>query len=84
MSQYFLPLKVFGIGMVALLLALVAAPTIDTEVAVLAANTSARASDYWGWSWLMTTGVVRWLWFVLMFLGVCLATGVAFLYSRRH
>ena len=84
MKEFFSPLKVFVAGMAVLLVGFMFMPAVDTAVTGLSANTSAVAAQYWGWSWLMTTGVVKWLWFVGGFLGVCFATGVAFLYRRRY
>ncbi len=82
MKEFFLPLKVFVVGniMLGALMWFWAAAKVDDSVAVLAANTTAWASlpTSWGWSWLMTSGVVRWLAFVIGFLTVCFVTGLVF------
>ncbi len=87
MKQFFLPLKVFCGGMIFLgLMMWLWSFTVDSSVTALAANSTAWAanSDAWGWSWLMSTGVVRYLAFGIGFLTVCFATGVTFLKQRTQ
>lgn len=83
-KQFFAPLGVFVMGMVFLLGITLFMPQLDTSVAALSANTSGIAHFFWGWSWLMSSGVVRLLVFVIGFMCVCFFTGVAFLKSRTR
>lgn len=84
MKQFFAPVGVFVAGMVALLAMFIVWPAVDTATVNLAGNTTAIASNYWGWSWLMTTGVVRYLAFGFGFLAVCFFTGVTFLKTKAR
>ncbi len=83
MSEFFSPIKVFVGGMFFLLFGFLLFPAIDQPVADLSGNTTAMAANYWGWSWLMTPGVVKWLAFGIAFLLILFFTGVAFV-KRRH
>ncbi len=89
MKQFFLPLKVFVVGIIFLGLLMWLWPnTVDPAVTTLAASSNSTAwaarADAWGWSWLMSTGVVRYLVFGIVFLVVCFATGVTFLKQKTR
>ncbi len=87
MKEFFLPLKVFVVGMVLLGAMMWLWPSvIDPQVTALAANTTAWSANphAWGWSWLMASGVIRWLAFVIGFLTVCFMTGLAFWHQRTQ
>ncbi len=83
MKQFFAPLGVFFGGMVFLLIASLFLPSLDTAVVGLAANTTAIATHYWGWTWLMTSGVARWLYWMGGVMGAFFLTGLAFWRQRR-
>ncbi len=84
MKQFFAPLGVFVVGMIALLATTLFMPAVDTATAALSANTSGIAHYFWGWAWLMSSGVVRLLVFVIGFMIVCFLTGLAFFRSRKN
>ncbi len=81
-KQFFAPLGVFVLGMCFILAMWIVWPAADTSIVALSANTSSIASNYWGWSWLMSTGVVQYIAFAIAFLCVCFATGVTFLLNK--
>ncbi len=84
MKQFFAPVGVFVSGMAFLLVLGLFMPSVDTSVAALSANTSGVAASFWGWSWLMTSGVVRLLIYVVGFLVVCFLTGLTFLKTKKN
>ncbi len=87
MKQFFLPLKVFVVGMILVGVLMWIWPSIvDPAVSSLAANSTGWAANphAWGWSWLMSTGVVRWIAFAIGFLTVCFITGLVFIRQRTQ
>lgn len=80
MKQFFAPLSTFVGGMFMLLIMMIVWPAVDTALVGLASGSSFWTG--WGWSWLMTTGVVKWLAFGIAFLTVCFWTGVVFLKTK--
>ncbi len=83
MKKYFAPLGIFVGGNIMLLVVFLFFPALGQAETDLASNTSAITPVFWGWSWLMTVGVIR-LAVFLMFEGVILwATGKAFLAQKN-
>ncbi len=80
MKEFFAPLTTFVMGMVFLLAMMVVWPAMDTPLTTLASGTASWHG--WGWDWIMTTGVVKWIAFIIGFLTVCFLTGIVFLRSR--
>lgn len=66
MKQIFTPLRVFVGGNLLLLLTFPFFPTIGQQSAQLASETAGVGSYFWGWSWLMATGVVKWLIYIIL------------------
>lgn len=83
MKRFFMPLWVFVIGQLVVLIVTLLLPAVTTQVATLDTETQAIGSNFWGWEWLMTSGVVRWLIYITMEGAVLFATGKAFLATRR-
>lgn len=82
MKSFFAPLWIFVFGNVLLLFAFLFMPAIDTAQAQLAADTAAVAATFWGWSWLMTSGVVRWFIYLILEGLILFATFKTFMVSR--
>ncbi len=82
MKQFFAPLVAFVVGMILILASFLFMPAVDTATATLAANTTAIAANYWGWSWLMTAGVTRLLLFVIGFGIIIIDVGIIWLKSK--
>ena len=83
MRSFFAPLLVFAGGNLLLLVATLVMPAIDIVQTQLAADTAAVAATFWGWSWLMTGGVVRWLVYLLIEGLTLLATFKTFMATRN-
>ncbi|MBU1173300.1 MAG: hypothetical protein KKD44_27350 [Proteobacteria bacterium] len=84
MKQFFAPLFIFVGGNLCLLIANLFMPAVDTVQAQLAADTAAVAGTFWGWSWLMTSGVARWFLYLLIEGFILFATLRAFLAIRNN
>lgn len=82
MKNFLAPMGVFLGGQLVLLIALLFLPAVDTQVATLASDTEDIAENFWGWDWLMASGVVRWLIFVIWEGFVLWGTGKAFLATK--
>jgi len=83
MKNFMAPMLVFVIGNITLLVVTLFLPAVDTQVATLASDTEEIASNFWGWEWLMTSGVVRWITYIIFEGFILWATGKAFLARRR-
>jgi len=82
MKRFFAPLGIFVIGNLFLLIVSLFLPALDTAVSNLDTETAAVSGFAWGWDWVMTTGVAR-LFFYLVVEGFILfATAKAFLATR--
>lgn len=82
MRKYFEPFVVFFGGNLALLVVLLLFPAIGTASTALAANTTAIASTFWGWTWVVSG--TR-LWVFLGFEAVILwGTAKAFLRLKSN
>lgn len=79
--RFFIPLEVFVVGLFMLLLMMLLwDPAIQPQIDDLVTGSAFWSG--WGWDWIMTTGVIKWLAFAAGFLTVCFWTGVAFLTTR--
>lgn len=83
--SYLVPLKIFVVGQLLLLFSFPFFPAIGTAADNLAADPASTtyAAYGWGWSWLMTQGVVKWLIYAVLEGGVWLATFMAFWQIKR-
>jgi hypothetical protein len=76
--KYFAPLKIFIWGNILLLITFPFFPAIGQVADQLKADTAAHAATFWGWSWIMSQGMVKWLIYAVFEGGVWLATFMAF------
>ncbi len=83
MKKYFEPLLIFIGGNVSMLIVFLFFPGLGLAEAELSANTSAIASTFWGWSWLMTSGVIRLLVFLAFEATILFVTGKSFLAQKN-
>lgn len=79
MKQWLTPLGIFLGGQLILLVVTLFLPAVTTQVTTLASDTEDIAGNFWGWSWLMTSGVVRWIIYIVWEGFILWATGKAFL-----
>lgn len=85
MKDFFKPLSIFVMGMLLVIaFFLIGNAALKPAVVDLSGNTTAIAASYWGWSWLMTPGVVIALCFVLIILVVMWNVGKAYLKRRMY
>lgn len=82
MKQWFAPLWIFIVGQAGLLFLLLFLPSVDSSVTNLASGTVAWGAIGWGWTWLMTQGVVRWLIYIGYEFVVIFVAGKALLKSK--
>ncbi|MDD5338178.1 MAG: hypothetical protein PHG35_02035 [Dehalococcoidales bacterium] len=82
MKSWLTPLGVFIVGNLVILFLQLFMPAVDTEQAALASATSNVTSTFWGWGWLMTSGVVRWIIYIVIEILTLWGTGVAVMHSR--
>jgi hypothetical protein len=75
---FFLPLKIFVVGNLFLLITFPFFPAIGAAADSLAADTAGVAGTFWGWSWLMTAGMVKWLIYAVFEGFILFATFMAF------
>ena len=80
MSKFFLPLKIFVGGQFLMLIVLLFFTAVGDASDTLAANTTAMASTFWGWAWIVG-GTRLWIWLSLE-LCILFATAKAFLEVR--
>jgi len=80
MSKYLRPLGVFVTGHIALLIAFLVFPAMDTagtQLAADTANASAAVGGFWGWSWVVSS--IRLIVFLVFELLILYFTARAFL-----
>jgi len=83
MKSWFAPLWIFIGGNLILLVFFLFMPGVDTSVATLSASVNATVkSTFWGFSWVTTSGVVRWLLYAGAELFILFGTGMALLKSK--
>lgn len=84
MKQWLAPLGVFVFGNLCLLAGTLFMPSMDTAQATLAASPEGVAASgwVWGWSWLMTNGFVRWMFYIVVEGFILFGTAKAFLASK--
>ena len=85
MSKYLFPLKVFIGGHVALLIAFLVFPAMDTagtQLAADTANASASVGGFWGWTWVVSS--IRLIVFLVFELLILFGTARAFLVVHRE
>jgi hypothetical protein len=78
MKEFLTPLRIFVVGNILLLITFPFFPTIGQQANTLAADTAGIAASFWGWGWLMSTGVVKWLVYLIFEGFILFATGMAF------
>lgn len=81
MREYLQPLFIFVGGNLGLLLIFLFFPAIGTVQTQLQSDTAAYASNFWGWSWVVTS--IR-LIVVLVFEGLILFTVAKSILGLRH
>jgi len=83
MKHFLTPLGIFVGGNILLLVLVLLFPAIETTNQQMLADTASISGQWWGWSWVSSTGVVR-LFIYMAAEGIILwQTGVALL-DIRH
>ena len=59
MRKWAAPLLIFLVGEALALFLFLFLPGVDTAVSGLATESATTGADVWGWTWLMSNGVVR-------------------------
>lgn len=82
MGNWFKPMTVFIAGQLLILIATIFMPGLDTATTALDSETSSISGFVWGWDWLMTNGVVRFLFYLFCEAAILYLTAKVFLSSR--
>jgi len=82
MKQWLAPLWIFIGGNLILLVLFLFMPGIDSAVNSTAIATANVSSTFWGWSWVTSSGTVRFLLYAFFELCVLFSAGYALLKSK--
>ncbi len=82
MKQWLAPLGVFAMGQILVLFLTLFLPAIDAAKDILNSETVAISGFAWGWTWLMSQGVVRFIIYFIVEALILWATAKAFLASH--
>lgn len=77
------PLIVFCVGELMMLVVFAFLPSYDSAISSVNTTTASTIRTFaWGWSWLMSTGVMRWLLLTFCQALILFVTGWVFIQSR--
>lgn len=83
-KNWLMPLGIFVVGEIAFLVVILFSSGIDTAQSTLAISTNVTGANVWGWTWLMSNGVVKGI-FMFVYQAILLFTvGFAIIITNKR